>query len=149
MGSDESGDRVFHHRGMNKAMCSESMFYGSNWDPIASLSQSGHFGNSTMVSQNEFVNPNCSVMLENQAMGSSSSHLVQFPSNSSNLVDLVPRIPGFGSGNFSEISTSFAQETTPYGKRKREVPQGSPLKVAFLDNLCVYVCCLMFLIRYH
>lgn len=133
MGSDESGDRVFHHRGMNcpsgKVMCSESMFYGSNWDPIVSLSQSGHFGN-------EFANQHCSVMLENQAMGSSSSHLVHFPSDSSALVDLVPRIPPFGSGNFSEISTSFqpashsnlAQGTSPYGKRKRELP----LKVAFL-----------------
>ncbi|KAL8494615.1 hypothetical protein ACS0TY_025451 [Phlomoides rotata] len=132
MGSDESGDRVFHQRGMNcpsdKVMCSESMFYGSNWDQIVSLSQSGHFGNSTMISQNEF-------MLENQAMGSSSSHLVQFPSHSSGLVDLVPRIPGFRSGNFSEIATSFepashsnlAQETSPYGKRKREVV---PLKNA-------------------
>lgn len=162
MGSEESGDRVLQQRGGGSSslnsgmvgtnsvsdkvsgvtMCSESMFYGSNWDPIMSLSQTGNFGNSNMVSHSEFANP---LMLENQTMRSS---LVQFPSDSG-LVDLVPRIPTFGSGNFSEMVTSFGHNAdsnhhhkkgvsqdhcpssdngmlgaSPYGKRKREVPQG-------------------------
>ncbi|KAH6776355.1 hypothetical protein C2S52_013916 [Perilla frutescens var. hirtella] len=169
MGSEESGDRVFQQRGGGSSalnsgmvgtnsvsdkvsgvtMCSESMFYGSNWDPIVSLSQTGNFGNSNMVSQSEFANP---LMLENQTMGSS---LVQFPSDSA-LVDLVPRIPSFGSGSFSEMVTSFGHNAesgnlpqkkgvsqdhcrnsenamlgaSPYGKRKRELPQGSSPKNA-------------------
>ncbi|XP_042018056.1 transcription factor bHLH74-like isoform X1 [Salvia splendens] len=161
MGSEGSGGRVFQHRGgggiggTNSAsdkvsgvtMCSESMFYGSNWDPIVSLSQSGNFGNSNIVSQSEFANP---VMLENQAMGSS---LAQFHSDSG-FVDLVPRIPNFGSGSsFSEMVTSFGHNpdsspnlqkgatqdhcpnsdggmlgASPYGKRKREVQQGASPK---------------------
>ncbi|KAI3465228.1 hypothetical protein Pfo_021891 [Paulownia fortunei] len=136
MGSEESGDRVFQQRGGSRilnglssgmvgtnlmsdkvsgmTMCSESMFrspngvdpfYVSNWDPIVSLSQSGNFGNSTMVPQNEFANPHCSVVLENQTL-ETSSHLVQFPSDSG-LVDMVPEIPSFGSGSFSEMASSF------------------------------------------
>nr|AKN09568.1 basic helix-loop-helix transcription factor [Salvia miltiorrhiza] len=169
MGSEGSGGRVFQHRGggggraLNSGMggtnsvsdkvsgvtmCSESMFYGSNWDPIMSLSQSGNFGNSNIVSQSEFANP---LMLENQTMGSSS--LPQFPSDSG-LVDLVPRIPSFGSGSFSEMVTSFGHNSespslkkgvsqdhclnsdngmlgaSPYGKRKREVQQGASPKSA-------------------
>lgn len=176
MGSEESGDRVFQHQqrgGLNSGMvgtnsvsdkvsgvtmCSESMFYGSSWDPIVSLSQSGHFGNSNIVSQGEFANPH---MLENQTMGSS---LVQFPSDSS-LVDLVPRIPSFGGGSFSEMVSPFDHNhpqkkgvsqdhcrnsengmlgASPYGKRKRELPQGASSKVKFLASLCVCVrvCCL-------
>lgn len=161
MGSEESGDRVFQQRGglnsgmvgTNSAsdkvsgvtMCSEPMFYGSNWDPIVSLSQSGHFGNSNIVSQSEFANP---LMLENQGMGSS---LVQFPSHDSSLVDLVPRIPSFGSGSYSEMVSSFDHNpplkkgengmlgASPYGKRKRELPQGASSKVNFL-LVCVCVC---------
>lgn len=203
MGSEESGDRVFRQRGGSTilncpssgmvgtnsvsdkvsgvTMCAESMFkspngvdsfYGSNWDPIVSLSQSGNFGNSNMVSQNEFVNPHCSVMLENQTMGSS-SHLVHFPSDSG-LVDMVPRIPSFGSASFSEMVTSFGHKAesgchsdlaqkkraltniadsqdhcqnsedgilgpSPYGKRKREVPQGASPKVTLFFAI-TYVC---------
>ncbi|KAG6402578.1 hypothetical protein SASPL_134775 [Salvia splendens] len=163
MGSEGGGGRVFQHRGgggmggTNSAsdkvsgvtMCSESMFYGSNWDPIVSLSQSGNFGNSSIVSQSEFANP---LMLENQAMGGS---LAQFHSDSG-LVDLVPRLPNFGSGSsFSEMVTSFGHNpdsspnlqkgatqdhcpnsdggmlgASPYGKRKREreVQQGASPK---------------------
>lgn len=186
MGSEESGDRVLQQRGGGSSslnsgmvgtnsvsdkvsgvtMCSESMFYGSNWDPIMSLSQTGNFGNSNMVSHSEFANP---LMLENQTMGSS---LVQFPSDSG-LVDLVPRIPTFGSGSFSEMVTSFGHNAdlnhhhkkgvsqdhcpssdngmlgaSPYGKRKREVPQGgaSSPKVAFL---LVSVCVCVFLTISH
>lgn len=168
MGSEESGDRVFQLQqrgGLNSGMvgtnsvsdkvsgvtmCSESMFYGSSWDPIVSLSKNGHFGNSNIVSQGEFANP---LMLENQTMGSS---LVQFPSDSS-LVDLVPRIPSFGSGSFSEMvshpqTKGVSQDhcrnsengmlgASPYGKRKRELPPGASSKVKFLASLyvCVFV----------
>ncbi|KAL0325384.1 UNVERIFIED_CONTAM: Transcription factor [Sesamum radiatum] len=109
MGTNSTSDKV---SGM--AICSESMFrspngldpYGSNWDPIVSLS--GSLGNSTMVAQNhEFANSHCSVVLENQTTGSS-SHLVHFPSDSG-LVDLVPKIPSFGSGSLSEMVSSFGQ----------------------------------------
>ncbi|KAL3840510.1 hypothetical protein ACJIZ3_025101 [Penstemon smallii] len=124
MGSEENGERV--------------PFYGSNWDPIGSLNQSGIYGNS---SQNEFVNP----------------HLVQFPSDS-NLVDMVLKNPSFGSGSFSEIVGSFGHSNfaqsngiggqraitnvtnsqerclnsedgvlgaSPNGKRKRKVPKNA------------------------
>ncbi|KAL0307980.1 UNVERIFIED_CONTAM: Transcription factor, partial [Sesamum angustifolium] len=109
MGTNSTSDKV---SGM--AICSESMFtspngldpYGSNWDPIVSLS--GSLGNSTMVAQNhEFANSQCSAVLENQTTGSS-SHLVHFPSDSG-LVDLVPKIPSFGSGSLSEMVSSFGQ----------------------------------------
>ncbi|KAL0361155.1 UNVERIFIED_CONTAM: Transcription factor [Sesamum radiatum] len=135
MGSEENEERVFQQRGGSSilncpssgmgthstsdkvsgmAICSQSMFrspngldpYGSNWDPIASLS--GNLGSSAMVAQNyEFANSHCSVVLENQTTGSS-SHLVHFPSDSG-LVDLVPKIPSFGSGSLSEMVSSFGQ----------------------------------------
>ncbi|KAL1546858.1 transcription factor bHLH74-like [Salvia divinorum] len=164
MGSEGREGRVFQHRGdgggdgraMNSGiggtnsasdkvsgvtMCSESMFYGSNWDPMVSLGQSGDFGNSNIVPQSQFANN--PLMLENQTMCGS---LAQFPSDSG-LVDLVPRIPGFESGSFSEMVTSFGHNSdspnhekgvsqdhcpnsdsgmlgvSPYGKRKREVQQ--------------------------
>lgn len=130
------GDRVFQHRNSSSilncpssvmattsisdnvagmSICSESMFKrpngidpfysSSGWDPVISQDQSGNFGNSSMVLQNEFANPNYPVLLENQTMGSS-SHLVHFPSDSG-LVGMVPKIPSFGSGSFSEIVSSF------------------------------------------
>ncbi|KAL0432603.1 UNVERIFIED_CONTAM: hypothetical protein Slati_2594600 [Sesamum latifolium] len=94
------------------SICSESMFKPPNgidpfffcWEVI-SEDQSGNFGNSSMVLQNEFANPNYPVLLENQTMGSS-SHLVHFPSDSG-LVSMVPKIPSFGSGCFSDIVSSF------------------------------------------
>ncbi|KAL0366299.1 UNVERIFIED_CONTAM: Transcription factor [Sesamum radiatum] len=136
MDSEEMGDRVFQHRHSSSilncpssvmattsisdnvagmSICSESMFKppngldpfysSSGWDPVISEDQSGNFGNSSMVLQNEFANPNYPVLLENQTMGSS-SHLVHFPSDSG-LVGMVPKIPSFGSGSFSDIVSSF------------------------------------------
>ncbi|KAI3460125.1 hypothetical protein Pfo_016788 [Paulownia fortunei] len=136
MGSEEIGDRVFQQRNgstilncpssvmatdsisdnvARMSMCSESMFkspsgidpfYSSGWDPIVSGNQTGNYlGNSSMVHQNEFANPHYPVVLENQTMGSS-SHLVHFTSDSG-LVDMVPKIPSFGSGSFSEMVSSF------------------------------------------
>lgn len=163
MGSEGSGERVFRKRGGGSSglnsgmagtnsvsdkvslltMCSEPMFHGSNWDPIMSLCQSGNLGNSNMVSQSEFANP---LMLENQTMGGS---LVQFPPDLG-LAGLLPRIPTFGNGSFSEMITSFGHDThsnpphkmgvsqdqcqnldngmsgaSPHGKRRKEVTQSA------------------------
>ncbi|XP_051124321.1 transcription factor bHLH74-like isoform X2 [Andrographis paniculata] len=79
-------------------MCTESMlsaaapngvdpFYGcctNNWDLLVSLNQSGNFG-----APNEFVDPHShsSLLLENQALGGSSSHM-------------LPSITGFGTETF-------------------------------------------------
>lgn len=93
------------------AMCSESMFktstgvetfFGSGWDPLVSLN---HGGSSSVVPHNEFANSHYPVILGNQSVGSS-SHLVHYPCDSS-LVDMVPKMPSFGSGSFSEIVSSF------------------------------------------
>ncbi|KAL2489109.1 transcription factor bHLH [Forsythia ovata] len=73
-------------------------FYGSGWDSIVSLNPSGNFGGSSVVAQNEFANSHYSVVLENQT--------VNFPSESG-LVDMVPKIPSFGSGSYSEMVSSF------------------------------------------
>ncbi|KAL0392147.1 UNVERIFIED_CONTAM: Transcription factor [Sesamum radiatum] len=97
------------------SICSESMFKppngidpfysSSGWHPVISEDQTGNFGNSSMVLHSEFANPNYPVLLENQTMGSS-SHLAHFPSDSG-LVGMVPKIPSFGSGSFSDIVSSF------------------------------------------
>ncbi|XP_057490190.1 transcription factor bHLH74-like isoform X3 [Actinidia eriantha] len=77
-------------------------FFSSGWCPIASMNQSESFGG-------EFGNsPYSSVILGNQTMPSS-SHLVHYPSDSSHgLVEMVPKLPFFGSGSFSEMVGSFA-----------------------------------------
>ncbi|CBI19359.3 hypothetical protein VitviT2T_027408 [Vitis vinifera] len=80
-------------------------FFGSGWDPIVSLSQNENFGGSSMVSHSEFANSAYPVVLENQGIGST-PHLVLYPSNSS-LVEMVPKLPCFGSGSFSEMVASF------------------------------------------
>lgn len=80
-------------------------FFASAWDPLVSLSQSENFGGSSMVSQGEVSNQPYPVVLENQGMNSA-SHLVQYPSDSS-FVDMVPKLPCFGSGSFSEMVGSF------------------------------------------
>ncbi|XP_015885134.4 transcription factor bHLH74 isoform X2 [Ziziphus jujuba] len=80
-------------------------FFASAWDPIVSLSQSENFGDSSMVSHGELSNPPYPVVLENQGMNST-SHLVQYPSDSS-FVEMVPKLPCFGSGSFSEMVGSF------------------------------------------
>lgn len=80
-------------------------FFNSGWDPLVSLSQTENFGGSSMVSHSEFANPPYPVLMENQGI-SSTSHLVQYPSGSS-FVELVPKLPCFGSGSFSEMVNSF------------------------------------------
>lgn len=80
-------------------------FFGSGWDPIVSLSHTENFGGSSMVSHSEFANTAYPVVLENQGIGST-PHLVPYTSSSS-LVEMVPKLPCFGSGSFSEMVASF------------------------------------------
>ncbi|KAI4316582.1 hypothetical protein L6164_024551 [Bauhinia variegata] len=83
-------------------------FLGSStWDPLVSLNQIQTFGGSSMVSQNEFANSTYPLLLENQGM-SSTSHLVQYMSDS-NFGEMIPKIPSFESGNFSQMIGSFGQ----------------------------------------
>ncbi|KAG8377444.1 hypothetical protein BUALT_Bualt08G0033500 [Buddleja alternifolia] len=142
MGSEKNGGGVFHGNSVMNCTSSNGMdpFYAaasssSNWDPIVSLNQSGDFGNScNMVDHNEFGN---------HTMGSS-SNLDHFPSHSV-LVEMVPKIPSFGNGSFSETVTSFAHipqsnfaqnsedgmlGSSPYGKRKRKTLNGACPKIA-------------------
>lgn len=91
---------------MFKSSTGSDPFFASGWDPLVSLSQSENFGGSSMVTQGEFCNPPYNpVVLESQGM-SSNSHLVQYPSDSS-FVDMVPKLPCFGSGSFSDMVGSF------------------------------------------
>ena len=124
MGTEDNGDVGFQHRGpssgmnpipmsekiLGRAMSSGTIikstngadpFFGSGWDSL-SLSRSENFGGS---SPTEFANPPFPVLLANQAIDSS-VHLVHYPSDLG-LVDMVPKLPSFGSGNFSEMVSSF------------------------------------------
>lgn len=136
MGTDDNGDMGFQQSGggsilncpssgmdtnsmsdkiAGMGVCSETMFksstgvdpfYGSGWDPLVSLNHGENFGGSTAVPHhNEFANSHYQVALQNQPI-SSSSHLVHYPSDSG-LGDMVPKIPSFGSGAFSEMVNSF------------------------------------------
>lgn len=83
-------------------------FFGSGWDPLLSLSHGENFGGSSMVvSHSEFANSNYPVsVMENQGI-SSTSHLARYPSSDASLVEMVPKLPCFGSGSFSEMVGSF------------------------------------------
>nr|WIE96148.1 basic helix-loop-helix transcription factor [Loropetalum chinense var. rubrum] len=59
-----------------------------------------------MVSHCEFTNSTYPVVMENQGI-SRNSHIVQYPSSDSSLVELVPKLSCFGSGSFSEMVGSF------------------------------------------
>ncbi|KAJ1430359.1 Myc-type, basic helix-loop-helix [Sesbania bispinosa] len=79
----------------------------SAWDPLVSLNQIQTLRGSPMVSHSEFSNSSYPLVLKNQGM-SSNSLIVQHVSDS-NLVDMVPNVPSYGSGNFSEMIGSFGQ----------------------------------------
>ena len=82
----------------------------SAWDPLVSLSQAQTFGGSSMVSHSEFGNSSSyPLVLENHQGMSSTSHLVQYMSDS-NLEGMVPKVPSYGSGSFSEIVGCFGQQ---------------------------------------
>ncbi|CAK9174796.1 unnamed protein product [Ilex paraguariensis] len=127
MGTEDNGDMGFQHRGsssgmnpisvsgkiLGRAMSSGAIikstngadpFFGSGWDSL-SMSQSENFGGSSMVPLTDVANPPFPLLLTNQAIDSS-SHLVHYPSDLG-LVDMVPKLPSFGSGNFSEMVSSF------------------------------------------
>ncbi|KAF8404837.1 hypothetical protein HHK36_009726 [Tetracentron sinense] len=91
-------------------MCKSSngldSFFGSGWDTIVSLPQDVEFKGSSMASHSQIdSSPYAVGALENHEI-SNSSHLVQYPSDPS-LVDLVSKLPSFGSGSFSEMVSSF------------------------------------------
>ncbi|XVE70235.1 hypothetical protein DITRI_Ditri10aG0056500 [Diplodiscus trichospermus] len=89
----------------NKPSNASDSFFGSAWDPIVSLSQSESLGCSSMVSRGEFANSHYPLLMENQGI-SGTSHLSQFQSDPS-FVEPVPKLPGFGSGNLSEVVAPF------------------------------------------
>ncbi|KAK7311395.1 hypothetical protein RJT34_09515 [Clitoria ternatea] len=75
----------------------------SAWDPLVPLSQVQIFGGSPMVSYIEYANSSYPL----QGI-STDAPLVQYISDS-NLVDMVQKIPSYGSGSFSEMVGSFGQ----------------------------------------
>lgn len=81
----------------------------SAWDPLVSLSQAQTFGGSSMVSHSDFGNSSYHpLVLENHQGMSSTSHLVQYMSDS-NLGDMVSKVPSYASGSFSEMVGTFGQ----------------------------------------
>lgn len=101
---DNGGDIRFQSRdadSMFKVSNEAESYFGSGWDPLVSLSQSENFG-----PQNGFSNPAYQVVIENQAL-SSSSHLVLYQSDSVGFGEMVPKLSCFGSGSFSEMVNSF------------------------------------------
>lgn len=95
---------------MYKSSSGADHFFGSGWDPYVSLSQGENFGVSSLVSHCEFATSPYPVGLENQGL-SSTSNLAQYPSDPS-FVEVVPKIPSIGSGNFSEMANSFGLHET-------------------------------------
>lgn len=100
--------------GMNTRPLSEkfepmsmSSGYGSGWDPIVSLSQSGSFGRvSSIVSQGDLPkSTSYPMLLETQGI-STSTHYLNYPLDP-NLAQMMPKLPVFGGGNFTEIANPF------------------------------------------
>ncbi|XWS21327.1 hypothetical protein CRYUN_Cryun30bG0046000 [Craigia yunnanensis] len=90
----------------NKPSNAANPLFGSGWDPIVSLSQSESLGGSSMVSHSEFAISHFPLLMENQGI-SGTSHLSQYQSDPS-FVELVPKLPGFGSGNLSKMVGPFS-----------------------------------------
>ncbi|KAI3974674.1 hypothetical protein MKX01_015569 [Papaver californicum] len=81
-------------------------FFHTGWDPLVTLPQTMEFKGSLMDSHHQIGVPSLNVdLLENTRMGNS-SHLVLYPSDP-NLVELVPKLPSFGSGSFTEMLAPF------------------------------------------
>ncbi|CAK9137663.1 unnamed protein product [Ilex paraguariensis] len=102
--SEKIAGRAMSSGAIFKSTNGADPFFGSDWNSL-SLNQSGNFEGSSMVPHNEFANPAFPIVVENQAIGSS-SHFVHYPSDLG-LVEMVPKLPGFGSGSFSEMVSSF------------------------------------------
>ncbi|KAG5245752.1 basic helix-loop-helix family protein [Salix suchowensis] len=137
---DNNGDLGYQNRAESVMNCPSSgmntnPFYSSAWDPIVSLSRPGNFVGSSTGSQSEFSNTPFPIVMENPGI-SNTCHLVRYPSDSG-FIELVPKFPGFGSGNFSEMVGSLglteyrqlSEETTigalPNGKRRRRVAESN------------------------
>ncbi|XVF39762.1 hypothetical protein PTKIN_Ptkin01aG0058400 [Pterospermum kingtungense] len=104
----------------NKPSNASDPFFGSGWDPIVSLSQSESLGGSSMFSHCEFANPRYPLLMENQGI-SGTSHYSQYQSDPS-FVELVPKLPGFGSGNLSEMVGHFSLPQTSQIANIRQSP---------------------------
>ncbi|GAB4839267.1 hypothetical protein Ancab_028793 [Ancistrocladus abbreviatus] len=120
MGDDGSGQMGFQHNsermlncpssGMNTIPLPErilgvgmrSGFCGPGWNPIVSLSKYENFGASSMVSHSEFASVPFPLLL---GIGST-PHLAHYPSDL-NLAEMVPKLPVFGSRNFSDMDNSY------------------------------------------
>uniref|UniRef100_A0A6N2LNM7 BHLH domain-containing protein n=1 Tax=Salix viminalis TaxID=40686 RepID=A0A6N2LNM7_SALVM len=107
---DNNGDLGYQNRAESVMNCPSSgmntnPFYASAWDPVVSLSQPGNFVGSSTGSQSEFSNSPFPIVMENPGI-SNTCHLVRYPSDSG-FIELVPKFPGFGSGNFSEMVGSL------------------------------------------
>ncbi|KAB5557018.1 hypothetical protein DKX38_007927 [Salix brachista] len=107
---DNNGDLGYQNRAESVMNCPSSgmntnPFYASAWDPVVSLSQPGNFVGSSTGSQSEFSNSPFPIVMENPGI-SNTCHLVRYPSDSG-FIELVPKFPGFESGNFSEMVGSL------------------------------------------
>ncbi|XP_044475663.1 transcription factor bHLH74-like isoform X2 [Mangifera indica] len=111
---------------MYKSSSGADHFFGSGWDPVVSLSHGENFGVSSMVSHCQFATSPYAVVMENQGI-SSTSNLAQYSSDPS-FVELVPKIPGFGSGNFSEMVSSFGLPETAHITSSGCSPNFTPSK---------------------
>lgn len=89
---------------MFKSSNGSDHFFGSGWDPLVSLSQGQSFGvgSTSMVNHtSEFSgNSGYSVGLENQV-------ILHYQADHSGLAEMMPKLPCFGSGSFSEMVNSF------------------------------------------
>ncbi|KAF8410260.1 hypothetical protein HHK36_002785 [Tetracentron sinense] len=91
---------------MYKSSYGVDLFYGSDWDPLVSLAQNVELKGSSIASHNQIASSPYAVgVLGNQGI-SSTSHLVQCSSDPT-FVGLVPMLPCFGNGSFSEMVSSL------------------------------------------
>lgn len=97
----------------------EHHFFGSGWDPIVSLSQNDNYGVSSIVSHSEFTTAPYPVVMENQGI-SGTSHLAQYPPDSG-FAELMPKIPCFGSGNFTEMVGSYGIQESVQTAANKEI----------------------------
>ncbi|GMH16482.1 hypothetical protein Nepgr_018323 [Nepenthes gracilis] len=80
--------------------------YDPGWDPNVSWSHSENFGcSSSKVSHDIFANSSYPILLEKPAV-SSTSHLFHCRADP-NVTEMLPKLPIFLSGNFSEMVESF------------------------------------------
>jgi len=86
---------------------SMSSAYGSGWDPIVSLSQSGSFGGvSSIVSRGDLTkSTSYPMLLDTQGIGTS-PQFGNYPFDP-NLGQMMPKHAVFGGGNFAEIANPF------------------------------------------